>query len=379
MINEERLLETFLTLVQIDSESGNEQTIQNHLKKLMEQQNINISEDNASIQNEALGANNLICTLKATPNFEHLEKIYFTSHMDTVVPGQNIVPTVKEDGYIYSDGTTILGADDKAGLAAIIEFIRVINEQNLPHGQIQFILTAGEEIGLEGAKTIDKTLLDANYGFAIDASVPVGTTVVGAPTQMKLNATIFGKTAHASTPNHGISAINVAAKAISEMNLGRIDEYTTANIGRFEGGSATNIVAEKVTLNAEARSHSDESIIKQVNHMKSVFETTAKKYHCHAEEEIIKSYPGFKISDDATVTSIAKSSALSLGLEANTVIAGGGSDGNIINQLGIPTVILGVGYENIHTTEERISIKSLNQLANQLLSINDVLIKQSIN
>lgn len=113
--------------------------------------------------------------------------------------------------------------------------------------------------------------------------------------------------------------------------------------------------------------------------MKSVFETTAKKYHCHAEVEIIKSYPGFKISDDATVTSIAKSSALSLGLEANTVIAGGGSDGNIINQLGIPTVILGVGYENIHTTEERISIKSLNQLANQLLSINDVLIKQSIN
>src|SRR5699024_2205432 len=139
-----------------------------------------------------------------------------------------------------------------------------------------------------------------------------------------------------------------------------------ANIGRFEGGSATNIVAEKVTLNAEARSHSDESIIKQVNHMKSVFETTAKKYHCHAEVEIIKSYPGFKISDDATVTSIAKSSALSLGLEANTVIAGGGSDGNIINQIGIPTVILGVGYENIHTTEERISIKSLNQLVQQL-------------
>ena len=144
------------------------------------------------------------------------------------------------------------------------------------------------------------------------------------------------------------------------MNLGQIDTYTTANIGRFEGGSATNIVADKVTLNAEARSHSEESIIKQVNHMKSVFETIAKKYDGHAEVDITKSYPGFKLSDDSKVTTVAKASASSLGLEANTVIAGGGSDGNIINELGIPTVILGVGYENIHTTEERISVQSLN-------------------
>ncbi|ATH60023.1 hypothetical protein BJG89_07120 [Staphylococcus nepalensis] len=378
MINKQRLLDTFLELVKIDSESGNEQPIQSYLKAILEMYNIEMVEDNASSETD-LGANNLICTLKSTPNLASLDKIYFTSHMDTVVPGQSVNPTVKDDGYIYSDGSTILGADDKAGLAAILEFIRVLSEKNIPHGQIQFILTVGEEIGLKGAKFLDQSLLDSDYGYAIDASVPVGTTVIGAPTQMKINTTIYGKTAHASTPTKGISAINIAAKAVSEMNLGQIDTYTTANIGRFEGGSATNIVADKVTLNAEARSHSEEGIIKQVNHMKSVFETIAKKYDGHAEVDITKSYPGFKLSDDSKVTTVAKASASSLGLEANTVIAGGGSDGNIINELGIPTVILGVGYENIHTTEERISVQSLNLLAEQLLSINHVLNLQTIN
>lgn len=200
-----------------------------------------------------------------------------------------------------------------------------------------------------------------------------------APTQMKVNATIYGKSAHASTPSKGVSAINIAAKAVSEMKLGQIDDYTTANIGRFEGGSATNIVADKVTLKAEARSHSDKSIESQVQHMKTVFEETAEKYGCTSEVEIIKSYPGFKIHDEATVTQVAKASATALGLKPNTVLAGGGSDGNIINQLGIPTVILGVGYENIHTTEERMPINSLNLLTKQLLKIVEIITQQSTN
>lgn len=378
MINEQRLLDTFLELVQINSESGNEQMIQSHLKSQFESLGLLVQEDNAS-KNENSGANNLICTLPATSNLDHIDKIYFTSHMDTVVPGLNVKPQIKDDGYIYSDGTTILGADDKAGLAAILECINVLKEQNIPHGQIQFVITVSEESGLEGAKTLDQTLLDANYGYAIDASVGVGTTVTHAPTQMKVNATIYGKSAHASTPSKGVSAINIAAKAVSEMKLGQIDDYTTANIGRFEGGSATNIVADKVTLKAEARSHSDKSIESQVQHMKTVFEETAEKYGCTSEVEIIKSYPGFKIHDEATVTQVAKASATALGLKPNTVLAGGGSDGNIINQLGIPTVILGVGYENIHTTEERMPINSLNLLTKQLLKIVEIITQQSTN
>ncbi|PHK49794.1 M20/M25/M40 family metallo-hydrolase [Staphylococcus edaphicus] len=378
MINKQRLLDVFLELVQINSESGNEQTIQSHLKTKFESLGLIVAEDKAS-ENEKLGANNLICTLPATSNSTNIDKVYFTSHMDTVVPGLNVKPQVKDDGYIYSDGSTILGADDKAGLASILECIHVLKEQAIPHGQIQFVITVGEESGLEGAKALDQNLLDAAYGYAIDASVDVGTTVTHAPTQMKVNATIYGKTAHASTPNKGISAINIAAKAVSEMKLGQIDAYTTANIGRFEGGSATNIVADKVTLKAEARSHSDESINAQVKHMKSVFEDTAEKYGCTSDVEIIKSYPGFKISDEAIVTKVAKASAVALGLKPNTVMAGGGSDGTIFNQFGIPTVILGVGYENIHTTDERMPIDSLNLLTEQLIKIIEIITQQSAN
>lgn len=372
MINEQRLLDTFLELVQTNSESGNEGKIQAQLKNKFESLGLTVVEDQAS-QNQYLGANNLICTLPSTTEDKQIDKVYFTSHMDTVVPGIDIKPQIKDDGYIYSDGSTILGADDKAGLAAIIEALEVIHETNLPHGQLQFVITVGEEIGLEGAKQLPIELLDADFGYAIDASAPVGTTVVGAPTQMKFDATIYGKTAHASVPDKGISAINIASKAVSDMKLGRIDDITTANIGRFEGGSATNIVADKVTLKAEARSHSNERIDKQIEHMQSVVEKTVQRYGTSADIEITKSYPGFKVAEDTKVVEVAKKSATQLSLTAETIIAGGGSDGNIINGLGIPTVILGVGYENIHTTSERMPIDSLNLLSQQILKIIEII------
>ncbi|MDU2089267.1 MAG: M20/M25/M40 family metallo-hydrolase, partial [Staphylococcus epidermidis] len=193
MINQKRLLDCFLELVQIDSETGHEETIQPYLKDTFEKMGLHVIEDEAS-KNNRLGANNLICTLKSNISHQNVPKIYFTSHMDTVVPGKNIQPVVKEDGYVYSDGTTILGADDKAGLAAIIEAIKQIKESNLPHGQIQIIITVGEESGLVGAKAIDTRLLDADFGYAVDASKDVGTTVIGAPTQVKIYTTIKGKT-----------------------------------------------------------------------------------------------------------------------------------------------------------------------------------------
>lgn len=368
MINSRRLLNTFLELVQINSETGNEETIQPILKKKFIDLGLKVVEDNAS-KREWLGANNLICTLPSSKGKEHVSKIYFTSHMDTVVPGINVKPILKEDGYVYSNGTTVLGADDKAGIAALLEMIQTINEQQLPHGQIQFIITVGEEAGLKGAKELDQNLIDAEFGYAVDASQAVGTTVVGAPTQMIINTTIYGKTAHASKPNQGISAIHIAAKAINKMHLGQIDQDTTANIGKFYGGSATNIVADKVILEGEARSHNDKSLEYQVNHMKETFETTANELGGQAEVLVERSYPGFEVSEADKVTQYAISSALALGLKGDTCIAGGGSDGNIMNQYGIPSVILGVGYENIHTTSERIAIKDMYMLTRQIIKI----------
>ncbi|UXR85742.1 M20/M25/M40 family metallo-hydrolase [Staphylococcus felis] len=366
MINESRLIQTFIDLVQINSETGHEQIIQPILKQKFQELGVNVVEDNA--KNETgFGANNLICTLPSTE--AHHDKIYFTSHMDTVTPGNNIKPIIKEDGYIYSDGSTILGADDKAGLAVIFEVIEVIQEHNIPHGQIQFVITVGEESGLVGAKALRADDLDADYGYAIDSSVPVGDITIGAPYQMKINAQIYGKKAHASTPHHGMSAIKIASTAIHNMKLGQIDHETTANIGRFEGGGPTNVISDLVTIWAEARSHSKEKIYQQTKHMKETFEQTAQSYGCSAKVETSLSYPGFIVDQSESVIQNAVAAAKKIGLSSNLGIAGGGSDGNIINQFNIPTVILGVGYEHIHTTEERISKQSLTKLAQFVLSI----------
>ncbi|QLK86107.1 M20/M25/M40 family metallo-hydrolase [Staphylococcus sp. 17KM0847] len=369
MINKERLINTFIELVKIDSETGDEGQIQSFLKVRFENLGLIVKEDHAQ-KETGFGANNLICTLPATDN--NKDKIYFTSHMDTVTPGKNVKPMIKEDGFIYSDGTTVLGADDKAGLATIFEALHIIKEQQLEHGQIQFVITVGEESGLVGAKALCRTDLDSDYGFAIDSAVPVGHFTVGAPYQMKIDATIYGKKAHASTPSKGKSAINIAAKAISRMNLGQIDDETTANIGRFEGGGPTNVVTDLVRIWAEARSHSEDKINAQTEHMRQTFVEVAQSLGCRAEVSSELSYPGFLVEPNARVYQQAERAAQLIGLEGKAGVAGGGSDGNIINQLGIPTVILGVGYEAIHTTEERIAKQSLYDLVTYILKLIEI-------
>jgi len=366
MINEERLLNTFLELVQIDSETKDESKISQVLKQKFADLGVDVYEDDAA-EKTGHGAGNLICTLKGTNS--NADPIYFTSHMDTVFPGKGVKPFIK-DGYVVSDGTTILGADDKAGLAAIFESIQVLKENNIEHGDLQFIITVGEESGLVGAKALDSSKVFAKYGYALDSDGEVGTIIVAAPTQARIQATLYGKSAHAGVaPEKGISAITMAAKAISKMPLGRIDEETTANIGRFEGGQATNIVCEKVDVLAEARSLVGEKLEGQVEKMKNAFEQTAIEMGGRAEVDVKVMYPSFKFSSEDLVVQIAEAAAKKIGRESKLLTSGGGSDANVIAGYGIPTVVLGVGYEEIHTTNERMPIKELNKLAEMVLAI----------
>lgn len=366
MINENRLLEEFLELVQIDSETKNETQIAKVLKQKFEDLGLEVMEDDTTEQT-GHGAGNLICTLKG--NKEEADFIYFTSHMDTVVPGNGVKPSVK-DGYVVTDGTTILGADDKAGLAAMLEAVRVLKEEGVSHGDIQFVITVGEESGLVGAKALDPALLKAKYGFALDSDGEVGNIIVAAPTQAKIKAIIHGKTAHAGVaPEKGVSAITIAAKAVAKMPLGRIDEETTANIGRFEGGKATNIVADRVDILAEARSLVPEKMEKQVEKMKEAFEETAKSMGGHADVTVEIMYPGFKYSNGDLVVEVAKKAARSIGRTPELQTSGGGSDANVIAGFNIPTVNLAVGYEEIHTTNERMPIGELVKLSEMVVAI----------
>lgn len=366
-MNAQRLLDEFFELVQINSETKHEEGIVTVLKRRMEDLGFTVVEDDSK-KVTGHGAGNLIATLKGT--VDGADPIYFTCHMDTVVPGKGIKPELREDGYVYSDGTTILGADDKAGIAALFEMARVLKEEGTPHGDIQFIITAGEESGLVGAKAMDPSLLKAKYGYAVDSDGKVGGIVTAAPYQSKLWTTIHGKTAHAGVaPEKGVSAINIAAKSIAAMTLGRIDSETTANIGRFEGGQATNIVCDEVHILAEARSINPDKLEKQTAHMVDTFERTAAAMGGKAETEVKLMYPGFSFAEDTQVVQTAMEAIRNVGREPELMTSGGGSDGNVFNGMGIPTVTLSVGYEEIHTKNERMPVEELNKLTELLIEI----------
>ncbi|MEL3961582.1 M20/M25/M40 family metallo-hydrolase [Lysinibacillus endophyticus] len=361
-----RLVNEFLELVQIDSETKHEEVIAPILVKKLEEMGFEVFQDDAHTRN-GHAAGNIIATLKGTLD---VEPIYFTVHMDTVVPGVGIKPEIREDGYIYSDGTTILGADDKAGMAALFEMARRLKEQNIEHGTIQFVITAGEESGLAGAKELNPEHIIAKYGFAVDSDGKVGGIVTAAPYQAKIETKIFGKTAHAGVaPEKGISAITLASKAIAKMSLGRIDEDTTANIGRFEGGKATNIVCDEVYILAEARSIVKEKLDQQIAHMKETFEQVSKDLGGSAQVSVKLMYPGFSVTKEDKVVQVAMQAVQNIGREVMLGQSGGGSDANVISGFGIPTVNLSVGYEEIHTTNERMPIEELEKLADLLVEI----------
>jgi tripeptide aminopeptidase len=369
MIQRDRLLAEFMELVQIDSETKHEQQISKVLKDKFVGLGLEVTEDDSAMRT-GHGSGNLFAWLPPSAGLEHVPCVLFTSHMDTVSPGKGIKPRLDEDGYIRSDGTTILGSDDKAGVAAIFEAIRVLQENRLPHGPVQIVITAGEESGLIGSRAMDGSLLKAKFGYALDSNGAVGGIAVAAPTNSRQYITIIGKAAHAGVnPEDGISAIQVASKAVSRMKLGRIDEETTANIGRFEGGGEVNIVVDRVTIYSEARSRNPEKMDRQVESMREAVESAAKEHGAQVEfvNEVI--YPAFRFGDGDEVVEIAKSAIQSIGLTPYQFESGGGSDANMFNGNGVPTVNLAVGYEDIHTTNERIKVDDLVKVAELVVAI----------
>lgn len=372
MIQQNRLVEQFMELVRIDSETRHEQEISKALQKLFGELGLSVFEDDTAAVT-GHGSGNLIFTLEASEGQTHTPTVLFTCHMDTVTPGKSIKPRLDDDGYIRSDGTTILGSDDKAGVAALIEAIRVLQEQKVPHGKLLFVITAGEESGLLGSRAMAKNRpeqLEAAFGYAIDSNGKVGAIAVAAPTQARIQITIKGRSAHAGVnPEDGVSAIQVASKAISRMPLGRIDFETTANIGSFAGGGATNIVCERVDIAAEARSLVQEKLDRQLAAMKQACESAASEMGAKVEfiSEII--YPAYKYDETAPVVKLAMKAIESIGRTPSTFHTGGGSDANMFNGMGIPTVNLAVGYENIHTTEEQMPVSELVKVAELVVAI----------
>ncbi len=365
MINKERILDLFFELVKIDSPSLSEKEVAIFLRKMMEERNYKVTEDKAG---EACGGNtgNLIVHIPATGKGD---PIAFSAHMDCVQPCIGVEPVLDGD-IVRSAGETVLGSDDKAGIAMMIEALNHLEEESIPHPDIYFIFSICEESGMHGAKNMDISLLPAKNVIVLDSGGSVGTLVVEAPAKAGITMTFTGKAAHAGiAPEDGISAIQIAAEAVSNMNLLRIDKSTTANLGRIEGGSVTNIVADNAVLTAEARSTKDKSLNDQLQHMEECCKKAVAKVggQYHFEFEI--SYPALHVADNSPLLQKVEVCCQNIGTASSRVPTGGGSDANILYGRGLSALTLGIGMSKVHTTDEFIEISSLMDCTNLVAEI----------
>lgn len=361
-------------LVTINSETKKEENIALYLKRKMKSLGLHVVEDEAK-RITGLGANNLICTLEG--NMPGAKTIFFASHMDTVKPGENIQPKIAEE-YIVSDGTTILGADDKAGIAAMIELIHILQEYEIGHGNIQFVFTVGEEAGLLGAKAIDRSLIKAQLGYVLDASGEVGNFIVRSPYYIQFTIEINRHSDEDNPPsNTAHSLITIARTVISQLQLGKVDRNTYIKITYFNGGEkqGNDHSIQYVKIKGEIRSYLKSRLDKVLTQMKEKLKFVTKKERVNFEFTNEEIYPGYSLSKhipgiQATLEAAKNLRLPSNGLESNYV-----SDANIFNDFNIETVNLSVGYEHIHSTKERIKKNNLITLTKFIYEIVQVIYK----
>jgi tripeptide aminopeptidase len=355
VINRDRLVQTFIELVSIDSPSGGEAQAAEYVFDRLRSLGLEPKMD---------AVNNVTAKLDGTG-----KPFLLNAHTDSVAPCLGIKPRVEGD-VVKSDGTTILGADDRAGVAAILEAVQVIREQNLPHRPLEIAVTVQEELGLAGAKVLDLSIFQAKMGAVLDVNGPVGEIILQSPTQNSVRATITGKAAHAGLePEKGISAIVVAAEAIAAMPLGRIDSETTANIGVIQGGTARNIVAANCELAGEARSRRETKLSRQTKRMVRALERAARKHHAQVRVDVQRGYDLFRFSPRDEVIRYVKAAIERVGRTPTLGATGGGSDANIFNAHGIAAVPVSIGYEKIHTTEEFMPIGELVKTAELVVEL----------
>lgn len=360
VIQETRLIELFKELCLINAPALRERDCVAFTRRYLEQMGLEVWEDKAAEKLNG-NANNLFAKLPG--NTPGAPRIFFSAHFDTVEPTAGLV-IQERDGVFYSSGDTILGADDKAGMAPAIEAVRVLQETGLPHGDIYLLFSCAEEIGLLGAAAMELKDLNLDYGFVFDTGPPVGSFVTKTANHDKLDIEIIGLPAHAGKdPEKGINAIQVAARAIDGMRLGRIGPETTANLGRIEGGTADNVVCARVHIRAEARSTSVEELDAQTDHMIQRFEAAAAEFGATVKIDHQRHYRAYHVPDDAKVVQVGQRAARNLGYDPVLRTTLGGSDANIFNAMGIPTIVCGTGMEKIHTHEEFVARKDLVALA----------------
>ncbi|MFA4015374.1 MAG: hypothetical protein RUDDFDWM_000454 [Candidatus Fervidibacterota bacterium] len=363
MTNKNRLRETFISLVQIDSGSENEEMIGEFVAREMKSLTEDVTIDDAWRKIGGKAGN----VIARVPGNIQSQPLLLNAHLDTVMPTVGI--KIVEDGEIIrTDGRTILGADDKAGVAIIIEVLKTLRERNLKHPPIEVVFTVREEKGLLGAKALDMKKLKAKYGLVVDGMDDPSVIITRMPSHETFEVIIKGKAAHASLePEKGINAIVVASRAIAKLNWGRIDEETTCNVGTINGGKAINVVADTCTVKGEIRSHDVKKLETMKELIAKTFDDEAKAVGASAKVTFERLYRGFTTPHNSPIVLAAVKALTEMGLQPQLKGIEAGSDANVFSEHKIECIVLPTGASNIHTRNEFVDMHKMHMCAELLI------------
>ena len=355
----DRLLESFLGLVRIDSPPGSEAALAGHCAHMLRSIGFEVRfDDTTALTGSDTG--NLIAERAGT--VPGAPTLLLSAHLDCVEPCRGVEPVVR-DGVVYSAGNTVLGADDKAGIAAIIEAMRRVIETGSPRGDIRVVLTVGEECGLKGAKALDPADARADICLVLDADGDPGGIVTAAPTHYTFVAEFSGVSAHAGVaPEEGRSALVMASRAVCSMPLGRLDEQTTANVGTLVGGTAANVVPAYATLTGECRALDAERVDDTRAAMDTIIRESAASEGGSVDVRWSREYEAYRVSADSPLVETLREACADVGLVPRLFATGGGSDGSIFAAHGTPTLVLSCGMRSAHSVDERVAIRDLEAL-----------------
>lgn len=360
----ERLLLTFLDLVRIDSPSTHEGAVASYLSSKFIEIGCTVRLDDTTEQTGS-ETGNLIAELPGTIPVT----LVLSAHMDCVEPCRGVVPVIR-DGRIEAQGDTVLGADDKVGIAVALEVMRVLAASDQPRPTVRAVFTVMEEVGLQGSKSLAEKDVECDLCLVLDSDGVPGTIVVGAPFHHTFKAQFTGVATHAGVaPEKGVSAIAMAASAISSMQIGRLDEETTANIGTISGGSADNVVAARCDVTGECRSLSRERAAEVRDAMERSMREAAEMFGGTVETAWELEYEGFHYAQDDPRVELVSKAAVRCGLAPRLHLSGGGSDANILSGKGVPVLVLGTGMTGFHSTDESLAIADLEDAARLVLAI----------
>jgi tripeptide aminopeptidase len=346
MVSRERALKTLLELIAIDSPSGQEDAVAAEIERRLRALGASTQQD---------GYGNIIGNLPGEG-----EPLLLSAHMDTVVPSIGIKPIVDGD-QMYTDGTTILAGDPKAGVTAILEGIEAQRESGRPRRALQVVITRGEEQGLLGSQNLDYSLVRARRGFVFDGEGPVNTVTVAAPGSYAVEAEITGRAAHAGVePEKGIPAIRIAAELIAALPQGRLDAETTANIGLISGGTASNAVPERCAFKGEFRSRNPERLQALRAEYERAIEAVRRRYpEAAVDVSLINRFGGYRVQEGEPLLAFARQKLAAIGCEPVLVESGGATDANHFGEHGIQALVVGLGGEKFHTVREQLAIPHL--------------------